>query len=278
MGTDITDVKNRGRWAALREVMRPWYIKVATGASIFATVYSFGCDQFGWPKLPALWNMTGANIPWWIWLFAVQLSLIWGLFEYVRTKFALDVPHPVTDTEHLNDVTMDLGALSKDINSVRLSFEKDRADIGLLKEELRKVPQGVTDSAVKDLSNQLTALNKLVQPIWIDHQQAKVNATIAELERMKFPLPEVGSDSWQARPIWTGPSLEQTMKELGITDAQRNASNAELKSEIKADAIYMTLQDGDEAHWANGNDKRQWHLLNAHFEADIRLLRNRMMT
>jgi hypothetical protein len=52
------------------------------GVPLFIAVYQFACDQFAFPTIPTLWNMTG--LPWWAWLFFAQTGVLYGVFEYVR--------------------------------------------------------------------------------------------------------------------------------------------------------------------------------------------------
>lgn len=70
------------RRSQLREVLRPKVARLWIGIASVAGIYQFGCDQFDWPKLPALWNMT--PFPWWGWFFVALVGFVYALFEYVR--------------------------------------------------------------------------------------------------------------------------------------------------------------------------------------------------
>ena len=72
------------RIEALGGVLRSWVTRLWILGGAAAAIYQFGCDQFDWPKLPALWGMTGFFVPWWGWLVVAQLGFTYGLFEYVR--------------------------------------------------------------------------------------------------------------------------------------------------------------------------------------------------
>jgi hypothetical protein len=72
------------RFAAIRDILRPWYVKAAVGLPVALGTYDVCCNQFGWPKIPALWGMTGLLLPWWAWLLIAQAAFVYGLFEYVR--------------------------------------------------------------------------------------------------------------------------------------------------------------------------------------------------
>jgi len=70
-----------GSW---KEILRPWRSRIAVGLPIAAGAYQFLCDQFDFPKLPALWGMTGVLVPWWGWMLIAILGANYALFEYVR--------------------------------------------------------------------------------------------------------------------------------------------------------------------------------------------------
>ena len=75
---------SESRLQTLGAVLRSWVARLVVGGSIFAGIYQFGCDPFDWPKLPALWGMTGVLVPWWGWLLIAQAGFVYALFEYVR--------------------------------------------------------------------------------------------------------------------------------------------------------------------------------------------------
>ncbi len=65
-------------------VFATWKARLFVGVPICAGIYQFGCDQLDWPKLPVLWGMTGAHLPWWGWLLIAQTGFVFALFEYIR--------------------------------------------------------------------------------------------------------------------------------------------------------------------------------------------------
>lgn len=44
--------------------------------------YDIACNQFGTPKIPELWGMTGSLLPWWAWLLILETVSLVALFEY----------------------------------------------------------------------------------------------------------------------------------------------------------------------------------------------------
>jgi hypothetical protein len=80
------------RIEALGGVLRSWWARIWVLGGAGAGIYQFGCDQFSWPKIPALWGMTGVVMPWWGWLVIAQMGFTYGLFEYVRRA---SIPAPV---------------------------------------------------------------------------------------------------------------------------------------------------------------------------------------
>lgn len=50
--------------------------------------YDAASNQFGFPKISALWGMSGDLLPWWGWLLIGQAVFVYALFEYVRRGLA----------------------------------------------------------------------------------------------------------------------------------------------------------------------------------------------
>jgi len=69
----------------LRAIFRPWYVKAASAAFTVLGGYDVISNQFpSLPKLQAVIGMSGAVMPWWGWLLALQSVFVLGLFDYVR--------------------------------------------------------------------------------------------------------------------------------------------------------------------------------------------------
>lgn len=61
-------------------------------------------NQMGWPKIPALWGMTGYLLPWWGWLLLTQGILVLALFEYVRRNSDVSAEQPGVSDERLREI------------------------------------------------------------------------------------------------------------------------------------------------------------------------------
>jgi regulator of replication initiation timing len=84
---------------AFKETMRPTIARVAVGLPVAAGLYQFGCDQFDWPKLPALWGMTGSQFPWWGWFFVALAGFVYALFEYIRRNVVVGTSSPLLSAD-----------------------------------------------------------------------------------------------------------------------------------------------------------------------------------
>ncbi len=72
------------------ELLRPWWVRIAFLSTVAIPSYDAAANQFGLPKLPALWGMTGSLLPWWGWLLVFQGVLMLALFEYVRRNVPMN--------------------------------------------------------------------------------------------------------------------------------------------------------------------------------------------
>ena len=118
------------RLQLLRRVFRKWWARIAVAVSMFAGLYQFACDQFGFPTIPAVWGMTGAIVPWWGWLLIAQAIFVYALFEYVRKLPGATASAPPYDAEpliqrltSLERAIAELGTL-KDYLAARVELER----------------------------------------------------------------------------------------------------------------------------------------------------------
>lgn len=104
------------RTEALGGVLKSKFTRLWVFGGAGAGLYQFGCDQFDWPKLPALWGMTGVLVPWWAWLVIAQLGFTYGLFEYVRRGAS---PSPVSTIPPQqavwNDIRQNMATVSQSL-------------------------------------------------------------------------------------------------------------------------------------------------------------------
>ena len=120
------------RVSTLHEIFKPWYIKVlAAGAAVPTALqlYDVGCNQFGWPKLPNLWNMTRATIPWWVWLLFAQAVFVYALFEYVRRLAPASAPNDNFSAIDMGDTESRLRANQDSIDRLIAEAEANRLEL-----------------------------------------------------------------------------------------------------------------------------------------------------
>ncbi|MCP9222750.1 hypothetical protein MKP08_08330 [Erythrobacter sp. LQ02-29] len=82
-----------------RSILRAiWKYRVVRYGTILLgamSAWDVGSNQFGLPKIPRIWDKTGALLPLWVWSYLLLLLFVYGLFEYVR----LNIPPDVTDKQ-----------------------------------------------------------------------------------------------------------------------------------------------------------------------------------
>jgi hypothetical protein len=144
----------------------PWLARLLVGIPAVAGFYQFGCDQFDWPKLPALWGMTGAGLPWWGWLLIAQAGFVYALFEYVRRSQwpAYDDAPLKAKIAEVNTFAGALGeALGKETNENLERIEgKLDLTIKLFGERLEKLEKGTTQTGDLGKRNEASLAATLV--------------------------------------------------------------------------------------------------------------------
>ena len=79
-----SDLDNRSRLRALREITRPRIVRIGGLLAFAIPAYDAASNQLGLPKISAVWGMTAPFLPLWTWPVILLALLFYGLFEYVR--------------------------------------------------------------------------------------------------------------------------------------------------------------------------------------------------
>ena len=80
----------------LREILRPWWVRIAFLLTVAIPSYDGISNQFDWPKIPELLGMTGSLLPWWGWLIVILAISVGALFDYVRRNVPIQPQKPIS--------------------------------------------------------------------------------------------------------------------------------------------------------------------------------------
>lgn len=121
-------------------VFATWKARLFVAIPMLAGLYQFGCDQFGWPKLPVLLGITTEIVPWWGWLLIAQAGFVFALFEYVRRNALINDPGEVfSSTEPDTDASShtNIDHLGRRITATQNIIEPVLAEIPILRDALK---------------------------------------------------------------------------------------------------------------------------------------------
>lgn len=221
------------RAQAFREIFSTWKAKLFVIVPTVAGGYQFGCDQLDWPKLPALWGMTNALIPWWAWLLLAQAGFIYALFEYVRRNVALpngsanDAPRIYDDSSldvRINAITENLQKINNDLESSNRKIDDNTKASDQLIYRFRA-------------GKILELIESLDLAVMGDHD-------VEDADRYKKGIQELGKAEHILNRFKPG------YREEGRIRGER----------IKADPLYAIVDPDEASRWKTGREKQSWYL------------------
>lgn len=252
----LVGVMPDSRLVVLHEIFRPWYVKALAIMAAVPTglgAYDACCNQFGWPKLPKVWAVTLALVPWWSWLLILQAVFVYALFEYVRgagfRQGSAGTPYEDgTLSSKVDQLNRTYRAVIDDYQ--RMSALESNLDNGM--DQLKTSIQGQFEKVgmalqiIEGKANQATSLMEEVE-------QSRANITIATQDIT---------------------NLASTMKAFhdNVQSSFAALRNRErltvLEGEIWRDAsdLYDRLHAGEIYDSANWN---QWENVHGHWEAKL---------
>lgn len=133
----------KSRIKTISAFLGPWYVKVAAAIPAFLGTYDIFCNQFGAPKVPELWGMTGSLLPWWGWLLILQAVFVYALFEYVRRNTASPPSGP--DNEYVDELFGVQNEINDGIATRLEKLDQDTKRIGNVDRDLRNLTDSLSD-------------------------------------------------------------------------------------------------------------------------------------
>ncbi|MGL3820573.1 hypothetical protein [Sphingopyxis sp. R3-92] len=281
-----------GTKAFVGELVRPKAVR--WGALLLAGVgaYDVGCNQFGWPKIPELWGMTGSLLPWWGWLIAIQGLIVVALFEYVRRNAtqALKSTPPYDESklrQEVSDLAETVRAVIVDYQNMRgyeagFSGKLDRLKIEL-SSELQSVRAGANMTA-GSITDMLQSIEKM------DKTLAGWSQTLAGVKKLRYVADHyigrlravVWDEIWQAIDAMDSvttigrdhardlhiSTIQDKLALLGRDMSSGNGYTYEQRlEEINTQNQYVVLLEGEEDRWKSGAEKKQYYLDRAFTDA-----------
>lgn len=249
------------RSQALKGVFATWKARLLVGVPVGAGVYQFGCDQFDWPKLPALWGMTGQLIPWWGWLIVALAGSVFALFEYVRRNINLDSSIEEKIARCPDDPT--IIDLEQRLLNAETAYQKHAKDYEDASSERADLLEKTLAAALP--VEQRAALKALHSEKRMDilHRLEGYISQACDQHANDF-TPISGLSDIVRR------TLDTTVQQLvfnGVDQEQINAAFAAIENEIKLDSKYLPQNDaerekftGDDGSLPPEDLKRQWHV------------------
>lgn len=235
------------RSQALKGVFATWKARLLVGTPVGAGIYQFGCDQFDWPKLPALWGMTGQLIPWWGWLIVALAGSVFALFEYVRRNVGSNPTDDGTATPaHYDDAN-----LRGEVEALQAKLAKFEAEVAELAIRNRFEFERTRNKVLAEISSELSEYHRQISAYEGSIESYKNNTS--RVSGMPPSSPNV--------PL----TLMGKLTAIGVTGEEFNAAVMARNQEIDTQNSFVILDPVDpmSATWKDGVEKKKWHKLRA---------------
>lgn len=247
------------------QLLQPWWVKTATGAVGAVASYDATANQFGWPKIPKVWGMTGSLLPWWGWLLVLQTVLVLALFEYVRRTG--DGAVEQNDSELREAVTADSEA-------GKANFTPEIQRLGAEVAALSKV----TSASRDDITLIADILMRQMAPHALDVLERSIERFRGACDGM-IRQPHEKALLTEARDAHE--NARSALTQLGIDEAEIHELTETRKEEIRKSAEYLVIKAGEEGRWPDESSKQNWHLQSAIadvWSAELAKLRQQLVT
>lgn len=183
------------RIALFQEIWRNRVVRYGTAGLAALAAWDVCTNQFGWPKIPKIWEATVAVLPLWAWLMLLLAMFVYGLFEYVRANVAplstpLDADRSFNSEEAIAKTKPEHGANMGDLSLKELGEKIGRA---LLKEN----PQATARDVNLEIADKVAHNNLTVWGRWNDRAIEVLNRQEVESGRFDFQKSEIlTSNGW----------------------------------------------------------------------------------
>lgn len=226
------------RSTAIREVLRPWAIKILVGLPVLCGMYQFGCDQFDFPTLPQLWGMTGSQFPWWAWFFVALAGLVYGLFEYVR-RLTTSIERPIqTEGQAQPNLESAVGQYAAPLEAVR-NLQPIISRLQTMADEHRQAEVEQHRQNIFSLVEQARAMPRSTKGMMMG----------GFLAESKFP------------------QIETELVNMGVDQTKISALVANRTEDVRVNPKYYLLEGDEDQIFQNGDERRRWSINSAALQA-----------
>jgi len=232
-------------WAFLRRLFPTWRELLFIGIPTAIATYDGVSHQLDWPKIPALWGMSGGLLSSSEWGLILLGILMYLLFDYVR-RIPASGPSAAPPSVDLTSVESRLVRLEEE-------FVGDREKIS---------------RALDFLSY---AVDALAQPLLVESKLERLKG-LPEIPRLeKISMGEFSSEGEPSAIASHWPSMVKHISEtmadiLGDASGDLQKRLLDVAAGIRADSLFSSPTEEEKRAGISGAHKQQWHILRAQFE------------
>lgn len=257
------------RSQALKEVFATWKARLFVGIPMAAGAYQFGCDQLDWPKLPVLWDMTGALFPWWGWVLVAQAGFVFALFEYVRRNVGIQTPpaSSLIDEERVKAMVAEHVA-ARGVGAVvapKLTADQES--------RLEQASRGNSENRqrIDNALKRLDAIEQFVSMLTDERRRADARLSLEKWEKKPFRKPGDNLYSEYANAKTTG-YLYKELFAFGVEKDVLDKIRNDIRTTVLADAKYLHLSEADAKIYGSGETKRTHTMSEMYYNALLKIL------